>query len=136
MYSNGYNTAVAAMMEFVNELYKEGAKKEDVDVLARMLKPFAPHLACEMLEKLGAKDDLWPSYDEAALVDEEVEVVVQVNGKLRARVNVPAEDAEDKEKLEAAAKSDEKIKQILSDHPEIKTIVIPRTHLVNIVVKQ
>ena len=136
MYRNGFNTAVAALMEFVNELYKVGATKEDVDALARLLKPFAPHLASEMLEKLGAKDDLWPKYDESALVASEVELVVQVNGKLRARVMIPAEDAEDKDKLEAAAKADEKIQKILSDHEEIKTIVIPRTHLVNIVVKQ
>ena len=88
-----------------------------------------------MLEKLGAKDDVWPNYDESLLEDEEFELIVQVNGKLRARVMVPTADAEDKDKLEAAAKSDEKIKQILSDHEEIKTIVITRTHLVNIVVK-
>ena len=135
IYSNGFNTAVAAMMEFVNELYKEGASKEDVDALARLVKPFAPHLACEMLEKLGAKDDTWPTYDEAALVDNEVELVVQVNGKLRARVMIPAEDATDNAKMEAAAKADDKIKAILKDHEEIKTIVVSRTHLVNIVVK-
>ncbi len=135
IYNNGFNTAVASMMEFVNELYKNGANKADVDALARLLKPFAPHLACEMLEKLGAKDDTWPDYDESQLEDSEFELIVQVNGKLRARVKVPTADAEDKEKLEAAAKSDEKIKQILSDHEEVKTIVITRTHLVNIVVK-
>lgn len=135
IYNNGFNTAVASMMEFVNELYKNGANKADVDALARLLKPFAPHLACEMLEKLGAKDDVWPTYDESQLEDSEFELIVQVNGKLRARVMVPTADAEDKEKLEAAAKSDEKIKQILSDNEEIKTIVITRTHLVNIVVK-
>ena len=135
IYNNGFNTAVASMMEFVNELYKNGANKADVDALARLLKPFAPHLACEMLEKLGAKDDIWPDYDESQLEDSEFELIVQVNGKLRARVKVPTADAEDKEKLEAAAKSDEKIKQILSDHEEVKTIVITRTHLVNIVVK-
>ena len=135
IYSNGFNTAVASMMEFVNELYKNGANKADVDVLARLLKPFAPHLACEMLEKLGAKDDTWPTYDESQLEDSEFELIVQVNGKLRARVKVPTADAEDKEKLEAAAKSDEKIKQILAENEEVKTIVITRTHLVNIVVK-
>ena len=135
IYNNGFNTAVASMMEFVNELYKNGANKADVDALARLLKPFAPHLACEMLEKLGAKDDTWPTYDESQLEDSEFELIVQVNGKLRARVKVPTADAEDKEKLEAAAKSDEKIKQILAENEEVKTIVITRTHLVNIVVK-
>ena len=69
----------------------------------------------KMLEELKS-DDEWPTWDEKSLVADVVEVVVQVNGKLRARVMVPTADAEDKEKLEAAAKSDEKIKQILSDN--------------------
>jgi leucyl-tRNA synthetase len=135
IHRNNFNTAVAAMMEFVNELYKSGAAADDLIALAKILKPFAPHLASEMLEELGS-DDIWPKWDNSLLVDETVEMIVQVNGKLRARVMIPTEDAEDKEKLEAAAKADEKIQKILSDHEEIKTIVIPRTHLVNIVVKQ
>ena len=134
LHRSNFNTAVAAMMEFVNTLYKQGANHEDLTVLAKMLKPFAPHLACEMLEELK-EGDLWPEYDADALVADEVELVVQVNGKLRARIMVPADDAEDKEKLEALAKTDEKVKSFTDGKEIIKTIVIPKNHLVNIVVK-
>ena len=134
LHRSNFNTAVAAMMEFVNTLYKQGANHEDLTVLAKMLKPFAPHLACEMLEELE-EGDLWPEYDADALVADEVELVVQVNGKLRARIMVSADDAEDKEKLETLAKTDEKVKSFTEGKEIIKTIVIPKNHLVNIVVK-
>ena len=134
LHRSNFNTAVAAMMEFVNTLYKQGANHEDLTVLAKILKPFAPHLACEMLEELK-EGDLWPEYDADALVADEVELVVQVNGKLRARIMVSADDAEDEEKLEALAKTDEKVKSFTDGKEIIKTIVIPKNHLVNIVVK-
>ena len=134
MHRNNFNTAVAALMEFVNELYKNGANKEDLVVLAKLLKPFAPHLASEMLEELKF-DDIWPKWDEKHLVADEVEMVVQVNGKLRARIMVSAKDAEDKEKLEEYAKADEKIKSFTDGKEIVKVIVIPKTHLVNIVIK-
>ena len=134
MHRNNFNTAVAALMEFVNELYKNGANKEDLVVLAKLLKPFAPHLASEMLEELKS-DDIWPKWDEKHLVADEVEMVVQVNGKLRARIMVCAKDAEDKEKLEEYAKADEKIKSFTDGKEIVKVIVIPKTHLVNIVIK-
>ena len=88
MHRNNFNTAVAALMEFVNELYKNGANKEDLIILAKLLKPFAPHLASEMLEELKS-DDIWPKWDEKHLVADEIEMVVQVNGKLRARIMMP-----------------------------------------------
>jgi leucyl-tRNA synthetase len=122
------------MMEFVNELYKSGAGKDDLVALAKMLKPFAPHLACEMLEKLDS-DDIWPKWDDALLVDETVEMIVQVNGKLRARIQIPAEDAKDKAKLEEYALADEKVKALTGDKEIIKTIVVPQGKLVNIVIK-
>ena len=134
LHRSSFNTAVAAMMEFVNTLYKNGANHEDLAILAKMLKPFAPHLACEMLEELK-EDDLWPQYDAKALVADEVELVVQVNGKLRARINVLADDAEDKAKLEALALADEKVKSFTDGKEILKTIVIPKNHLVNIVVR-
>ncbi len=129
-----FNTAVAALMEFVNELYKNGASKEDLVVLGKLLKPFAPHLASEMLEELGS-DDIWPKWDEKLLVEDEIEMVVQVNGKLRARIMIPADEAEDKTKLEEYARADEKVKTFTDGKEIIKVIVIPKTHLVNIVVK-
>jgi len=134
MYRNNFNTAVAALMEFVNELFKNGANKEDLVVLAKLLKPFAPHLASEMLEELGA-DDIWPKWDEKLLVADEVEMVVQVNGKLRARIQVAAEDAEDAKKMEEIALADEKVKTYTDGKEVVNVIAIAKTHLVNIVVK-
>ena len=83
IHRNYFNTAFAAMMEFVNELYKTGATADDLIALAKLLKPFAPHLASEMLEKLNS-DDVWPKWDNELIVEESVEMIVQVNGKLRA----------------------------------------------------
>ena len=134
MYRNNFNTAVAALMEFVNELFKNGANKEDLVILAKLLKPFAPHLASEMLEELDA-DDIWPKWDENLLVADEVEMVVQVNGKLRARIQVAAEDAEDAKKMEEIALADEKVKTYTDGKEVVKVIAITKTHLVNIVVK-
>ena len=134
LHRNYFNTAVAAMMEFVNELYKTGASAEDLVALARLLKPFAPHLACEMLEKLDA-DDSWPKWDESALVANEVEMVVQVNGKLRARIMIAADDAENQAKMEELALADSRVKAFADGKTIIKKIVIPKNRLVNIVVK-
>ena len=131
MHRAGFNTTVAALMEFVNELYKNGASKEDLIVLARLLKPFAPHLACEMLEELKS-DDEWPTWDEKALVADTVEVVVQVNGKLRAKLSVAAEDLNDEKKLEELALADENVKKYVSGTPK-RVIVLPKVKLVNIV---
>ena len=134
IYRSNFNTAVAALMEYVNELYKNGANKEDLVTLAKLLKPFAPHLASEMLEELKS-DDIWPKWDEKHLIADEVEMVVQVNGKLRARIQIPAKDAVDNEKLEKYARADKKVKTFTDGKEIIKVIVIPATHLVNIVVK-
>jgi leucyl-tRNA synthetase len=127
----GFNTAVAALMEFVNELYKNGANKEDLVVLAKLLKPFAPHLASEMLEEL-ASDDEWPTWDEKALVADTVEVVVQVNGKLRAKLEVAVEDLNDEEKLKNLALADENVQKFVSGEPK-RVIVLPKVKLINIV---
>jgi leucyl-tRNA synthetase len=126
-----FNTAVAALMEFVNELYKTGAAKEDLIALAKLLKPFAPHLACEMLEELGS-DDEWPTWDEKALISDVVEVVVQVNGKLRAKLSVSAEVLNDTKKLEELALADDNVKKFLNGEPK-RVIVLPKIKLVNIV---
>ncbi|MBQ2643704.1 leucine--tRNA ligase [Candidatus Saccharibacteria bacterium] len=127
-----FNTAVAALMEYVNELYKIGATAEDVIILAKLLKPFAPHLASEMLEKLAA-DDEWPKWDEKYLVSDTVEVVVQVNGKLRAKLSVNQADLSDEEKITQLALSDEKVKKY-ADSGVKKTIFVPKAKILNIVV--
>ncbi|MDO4967588.1 MAG: leucine--tRNA ligase [Candidatus Saccharibacteria bacterium] len=132
MYRAGFNTAVAALMELVNELYKNGASKEDLIILSKLLKPFAPHLASEMLEELKA-DDEWPTWDESALVSDVVEVVVQVNGKLRAKLSVSVDDLADTDKLTSLALAEENVKKYLDGGEPKKVIIPPKAKLINIV---
>ena len=127
-----FNTAVAGLMEYVNELYKVGAEQEDLVVLAKLLKPFAPHLASEMLEKLGA-DDGWPKWDEKYLVADTVELVVQVNGKLRARLTVGVDELEDEAKITELALMDEHVARYIKDGVN-KTIYVPKARILNVVV--
>ena len=127
-----FNTAVAALMEYVNELYKSGASKEDLITLAKLLKPFAPHLGSEMLERLGA-DDEWPKWDEKYLVSDTVTVVVQINGKLRAKLEMDASDLEDEEKVMEAVLNDKKVQKYIENGIK-KQIFVKKTKLVNLVV--
>jgi leucyl-tRNA synthetase len=144
-----FNTSVAAIMELVNELYtveETGARAADsvpkaliADVqrnLVLLLAPFAPYLAHELWEMLGEKGRLlkapWPKYDPELAKEEEIEVPVQVNGKLRNVVVAPADATE--EMIRQAALSDEKIKSVVSGKQIVKTIVVPGK-LVNIVVR-
>ena len=126
-----FNTAVASLMEYVNELYKIGATEEDLIALAKLLKPFAPHLASEMLEKLGANDE-WPTWDEKYLVSDTVEVVVQVNGKLRAKLTVSTSDLSDEQKLTKLALENPNVQKFLSGEPK-KVIIPKKAKLINIV---
>ena len=126
-----FNTAVAALMEYVNELYKTGASTEDVIILAKLLKPFAPHLASEILEKEEA-DDKWPKYNEAYLVSDTVQLIVQVNGKVRAKLEINSDDLADQEKIKELALSQENVQKYLNGEP--KKIIIPKgAKLINIV---
>ena len=127
-----FNTAVAALMEYVNELYKVGASKEDLVVLAKLLKPFAPHLASEMLERLGA-DDEWPKWDEKYLASDIVTLVVQINGKLRAKLEVPTDDLDDEAKILKMVLADKKV-QKYTENGIKKQIYIKKAKLVNLVV--
>lgn len=126
-----FNTAVAALMEYVNELYKTKASLEDLKVLAKLLKPFAPHLASEMFEKLNANDE-WPKWDESSLVSNTVDVIVQVNGKLRGKLTVEKSDLGDEEKIVSLALADEKIKKYTAQGVK-KTIFVPKAKILNIV---
>lgn len=133
VHRTSFNTAVAALMEYVNELYKSGASYEDKVALAKMIKPFAPHLGSELLERLGS-DDEWPRWDNNCLVEDEVEVVIQVNGKLRARLMLPADILEDEQQLKDRALLEENVRRF-TEGKEIRKIIIPKgTRLVNIVV--
>ena len=129
--SNNFNTAVAALMEYVNDLYKIGVHKTDIVVLAKLLKPFAPHLASEILES-ERENDTWPTYDEKLLVSDSVQLIVQVNGKVRAKLEIAATDLQDEEKIKNLALAEENVKKYLSGEP--KKIIIPKgAKLINIV---
>ena len=132
-----FNTAIAAMMGLLNEIYDKGTlTRDELGILVRLLCPFAPHLAEEMWQDLGGTGLCslaeWPMWDEAKTVDSTVEVAVQVNGKVRATVelplNCPAADAI------AAAKANEKIVPFIEGKTVIKEISIPNK-IINIVVK-
>lgn len=132
-----FNTAIAAMMTLINEVLNHGSLTVDeLKMFLKMLCPFAPHLCEEMWEATGESGlcslSAWPEYDEAKTVDSTVEIVVQVNGKLKSRLNVAADiSAAD---AIAAAKADAKIAAELEGKNIIKEIYVPKK-LVNIVAK-
>ena len=133
-----FNTAIAAMMSLLNEADKAGSiSKEDYKTIINLLNPFAPHITEELweMQQFGGFCSLadWPEYDEALCTDSEVEIAVQVNGKLRSRITV-AVDA-DQDTVLAAAKSEQKVADELFDGNIVKEIYI-KGKLVNIVVKK
>jgi leucyl-tRNA synthetase len=134
--SMSFNTAIAAMMEFSNHLTKQSVRPRSVlNTFVLLLGPFAPHLAEELWHALGHPQTLayepWPTYDVALTKADEIEVPVQVNGKLRSKVTVPADS--DQKALQDAALADEKIRGILEGKQVRKIIVVPGK-LVNIVI--
>jgi leucyl-tRNA synthetase len=135
----GYNTAIARMMEFVSLYANSEAKtsavaRDAMEKLAKLIAPFAPFLAEELWEAFGNKDSVfnsqWPDYDKGAVVEEAVTIVVQVNGKLRGKLEV-SKDAP-KDEVIAAAREIEVVKGYLTTKPK-KTIYVPG-RLVNFVV--
>jgi leucyl-tRNA synthetase len=137
----GFNTAIAALMEYVNELYKlktDGFSDEwrtSLQVLVQLLAPIAPHMTAELWEQFGNAEPLdtaaWPQWDEALLVADTITVVVQVNGKVRAQVTVPAGATEDD--VKAAAMAESNVQKFVEQKTPAKVIYIPG-RLVNIVV--
>lgn len=133
-----FNTAIAAMMSLLNEADKAGSiSKEDYKTIINLLNPFAPHITEELweMQQFGGFCSLadWPEYDEALCTDSEVEIAVQVNGKLRSRITV-AVDA-DQDTVLAAAKAEQKVADELFGGNIVKEIYI-KGKLVNIVVKK
>jgi len=141
-----FNTAIAALMEFVNGLYKVDAKqakaktdlsavREATETLLILLTPFAPHIAEELWTATGHAKSLaherWPVFDDALLQEEVLTIPVQVNGKLRSKVTVPADWS--KERVIAASKSDAKVGDWIKGKT-IKKVVYVEKRLVNIVV--
>ena len=133
-----FNTAIAALMSLINDIYDSGSiTPEELKVFTILLNPFAPHVTEEVwsLNKLGEEmvcQQQWPAYDENKCKDETIEIVVQVNGKVRGKLSMPADVAKDA--AVAAAKTDEKICAAIGGKTILKEIYVPGK-LVNLVVK-
>ena len=131
------NTAIATLMTLVNRFYDSGAvTRGELRTLLILLNPLAPHLTEEMYEQLGFGGELnaqqWPSYDEAKCVDQTIQIVVQINGKVRAKLDVPAEISQE-EALDAA-KADARVQELIAGKAIVKEIYV-KGKLVNLVVK-
>lgn len=136
------NTAVAALMEFVNELYKmklEGFSNDwqfVLEDLLKMLVPFAPHISSELWQQLGNDDFIeksgWPKWNEELLKTDEIQIIVQVNGKLRGKIKVSANS--EKDEILTAARAEDNVSKFLQDKEILKEIFIPNK-LINFVVK-
>jgi len=137
-----FNTAIAAIMELVNRLNKaKGSETQDraimgeaIEAIIKMLSPIVPHICHELYKELGHQDNLaftpWPMVDESALVEQSKLIIVQVNGKLRAKIEVAADTA--KEAVEALALNHADVLRFTSDKTVRKVINIPGK-LINIV---
>ncbi|MCQ2389607.1 MAG: class I tRNA ligase family protein, partial [Kiritimatiellae bacterium] len=136
--SMNFNTGISAMMVFLNDWPGAGGElpREAAEKFTLCLSPFAPHLGEELWESLGHKETLayepWPAYDPAALVEDEIEIPVQVLGKLRGRVRVKATATPDE--MRAAAEADEAIAKQLAGKTIVKVIAVPK-RMVNFVVR-
>ncbi|WP_411842066.1 leucine--tRNA ligase [Salinicoccus sp. HZC-1] len=131
----GFNTAISQLMVFINECYKqEKISRDYIEGFIKMLSPVAPHLTEELWEKLGNAETItyaaWPEFDESKIVEEEVEIVIQVNGKVKEKMNVPADAGKDD--LERIAIESNKVQEAIHDKTIRKVIVVPGK-LVNIV---
>lgn len=140
-----FNTAISAIMEFVNALYQyrereksrnRAVEAEAIRTLVLLLAPFAPHIAEELWHGLGNESSVheqsWPEYDPELLVEEEVEIAVQINGRVRDRVRVPAQISE--EELRKILFQQEKVQNLIAGKEVVKFIYVPGK-LANIVVK-
>jgi leucyl-tRNA synthetase len=137
-----FNTSIAAIMELVNEMYLEEARLspaamgQTIQILTLMLAPFAPHLAQELWEEQGGAGPVfkqtWPDFDPDLARESEVEIVVQINGKVRARLIVPA--GTDAQGLTSMAEDDDKIQALVEGKTVVKVIAVP-DKLINLVVK-
>ena len=137
-----FNTAISAIMELVNEIYKAleqnvdtAAIKEALEATVILLSPFVPHIAEEMWRRLGKKNSIftlsWPAYDKGAIRTEEVLIVVQVSGRVRAKITVPLDTEEGK--LKELILQDEKVTKWTGKKPIKKFFVVPNK-LVSIVI--
>ena len=133
-----YNTAISRIMEYVNIIKEKGATKENLEVLVKILAPFVPHLSEEVWhEVLENKDSVhlsaWPKHDPKLTYEENVTVVIQINGKLRSEMLVEANLSKNKEKIEKMAGEDEKVKTWLGGK-EVKKVIFVPGKIVNFVI--
>jgi len=137
-----FNTAIAAVMELTNAITEyqgigDAVSGKAIEVLLKILNPFAPHMTSELWEYLGKSEDIiiapWPKYDESAIATSEIEIPVQVNGKLRGKVVIPAEGWTDQQVKDCAMGNDN-VKSIIGNQSVSKIIYVPKK-MVNIVVK-
>ncbi len=132
-----FNTAIAAMMSLINEIYAAGKiTRKDLKTFLLLLNPFAPHLTEEIWERAGFEDIIarakWPEYDEEKTVENEIDIPVQINGKLKAVLRFAADVAKDD--AIAAVKADERVAKQLEGKTVVKEIFVPGK-MINIVVK-
>ncbi len=138
-----FNTAIASIMELVNEMYKY--KNGDINLplfnkaietLLTLLNPFSPHITEELWSQLGHEDRLynraWPVCDESALVKDEIQIILQINGRLKDKLMLP--NNSDKEVVEGAARASERFKEATEGHEVVKVIYVPNK-IINFVVK-
>ncbi|HOJ51599.1 MAG TPA: leucine--tRNA ligase [Syntrophales bacterium] len=143
-----FNTAISAIMELVNTLYLTprpaeedkialSVVRETLEAILLLLGPIVPHFASELWSLMGHKDLIvdapWPQYDKNVASEEQITIVVQVNGKLRSRITVMADEEE--EAIKAMAREDEKVKKIIAGREIVKEVYVPKK-LVNLVVKE
>ena len=133
-----FNTAIAALMSLINTIYatKKITRKE-LEIFSILFNPFAPHVTEEVWEACSLSDDMlakttWPVYDESKCIDDTVEIAVQVNGRIKARINIPVDSTS--EEAIALSKKDDKVKEAIENMNIIKEIYV-KGKLVNIVVK-
>ena len=132
-----FNTAIAAMMALVNEFYDNGSlSRGDLHTLILLLNPVAPHITEEIraLQGFGDKclyEQSWPEYDPDALVKDEIELPIQVNGKVKCKIVVPADAS--KEAIEEAVRADEKVKELL-EGKELKKLIVVPGRIINMVI--
>jgi leucyl-tRNA synthetase len=130
-----FNTAIASLMELTNAIYQQGADKEVFSKLILLLSPVAPHFAEELWHILGNNESIfkaeWPKFNPEMLIKDTLTIVIQVNGKVRSKMDIPADMPEDK--LKTFVLSNEKLKSWLEGKPVRNFIIVPKK-LVNIVV--
>ncbi len=131
-----FNTAIAAMMALINDFSANGATRGDMKILLKLLSPFAPHMAEELWESFGEETMLaaseWPEYDESKTRASEVEIAVQVCGKIKGRITIPADLSDDE--VIALASAEPKVKEALENGKLVKSIVV-KNRLVNLIIK-